>query len=85
MEPVNRKKRILLIHCGMDKRQVGAREECFDPEQGMVARAPITPLACVTLAALTPDTYDVDIWDEDLRGRSMRIRAWGTTTSSGCR
>ena len=69
MDPVTRKKRILLIHCAVDKRQVGAREECFDPEQGMVARASITPLGCVTIAALTPESYEVDIWDEDLRGQ----------------
>ncbi len=61
--------RILLVQCGPDRRHVDRETEDFDPERGLVKRATMTPLACATLAALTPDTFTVDIWDEELHGQ----------------
>ncbi|RYZ36782.1 MAG: radical SAM protein [Myxococcaceae bacterium] len=63
------KPRILLVQCGPDRRHVDRETEDFDPERGLVKRATMTPLACATLAALTPDTFSVDIWDEELHGQ----------------
>ncbi|APR88153.1 hypothetical protein A7982_13502 [Minicystis rosea] len=40
---------------------------------GLVRRdAPVVPIACATIAALTPDDYHVDIWDENLLGQIGR-------------
>ena len=63
------KKRILLIQCGLDRRQMFPREPRIDAELGFLDDGPIAPLGCATVAALTPDTYEVDIWDEDARGQ----------------
>ncbi|WP_147447280.1 radical SAM protein [Corallococcus sp. CA054B] len=63
------KPRILLVQCGPDRRHVDRETEDFDPERGLVKRATMTPLACATLAALTPDAFTVDIWDEELHGQ----------------
>jgi radical SAM superfamily enzyme YgiQ (UPF0313 family) len=63
------KKRILLIQCGLDERYSEAVVDGFDLEGRLVQRAPVTPLGCATLAALTPDHYEVHLWDEDLHGQ----------------
>jgi hypothetical protein len=64
------KKRILLIQCGATRRQFDVERFGFEPEVGLARYgAPNMPLACATIAALTPEQYDVDIWDENLRGQ----------------
>jgi len=68
MSSPSTKKRILLILCGRNQRHVGQREAVND-EGELVHLAPMTPLACATLAALTPEEYEVEIWDEELRGQ----------------
>ncbi|WP_437549651.1 radical SAM protein [Sorangium sp. So ce367] len=68
MPSLSKKKRILLILCGMDERHVD-RWEGVNSDGDLVACGPMTPLACATLAGLTPDHYDVEIWDEQLHGQ----------------
>lgn len=62
-------KRILLIQCGPDARYESFRKLSFEPEQGIFTQAAVVPLPCATLAALTPDHYHVDLWDENLQGQ----------------
>ena len=64
-----KKKRILLIQCGFGRRQVVSAEPRVDAELGFVEDGPLTPLGCATIAALTPESYEVDIWDEERRGQ----------------
>ena len=71
------KKRILLVLCGRGQRHVEPREAVTD-DGALTLLAPMTPLACATLAALTPDTYEVDIWDEDLKGQIHASTPLGT-------
>jgi hypothetical protein len=56
MLPVAAKKRILLILCGRDQRHLD-RLESVNGEGEIIQQAPMTPLACATLAALTPEHY----------------------------
>ncbi|HYH95732.1 radical SAM protein [Hyalangium sp.] len=62
------KKRILLILCGRDQRYFDRWESVNDAGE-IVYLAPMAPLACATIAGLTPDHYEVEIWDEELRGQ----------------
>lgn len=68
MRPAAAKKRILLVLCGRDQRHVDRLESVNDAGE-LIPQAPMTPLACATLAAMTPEHYEVDIWDEELRGQ----------------
>lgn len=62
-------RRILFIQCGPDARYESFRKLSFDPERGLTPQAAVMPLPCATLAALTPEHYRVEIWDENLQGQ----------------
>jgi radical SAM superfamily enzyme YgiQ (UPF0313 family) len=72
------KKSILLIQAGADQAMQeawGDGEQAvfghvdFDDQTGEVRyKYYTTPIAVSTLAALTPEGYDVDLWDENLQG-----------------
>jgi len=64
-----KKKRILLIQCGFDRREMASAEPRVDAEFGFIDDGPIAPLGCATIAALTSDAYEVHIWDEERRGQ----------------
>ncbi|APR78046.1 Hypothetical protein A7982_03393 [Minicystis rosea] len=71
------KKRILLVQCGPGPGPLHGDADIerfgFEPDRGLERReAPVVPIACATIAALTPDDYHVDIWDENLLGQIKR-------------
>lgn len=71
------KKRILLVQCGPGPGPLHGDADIarfsFEPAQGLVRRdAHVVPIPCATIAALTPDDYHVDIWDENLLGQLRR-------------
>ena len=62
-------KRILLVNPAIDS-DIEAFQEFFKPMRSVWGkRANMAPLPLATLAALTPDHIEVDIWDEDVHGR----------------
>lgn len=62
-------KRILLVNPDTDS-TVDAFREFFAPMLDFFEKkAYLVPLPLATLAALTPDEWEVDIWDEPVRGR----------------
>jgi hypothetical protein len=66
----SKKKRILLVQVGPRAEDTSLDRWSLDPDRGWVHYdAPMMPIACATIAALTPDDYDVEIWDENLRGQ----------------
>lgn len=66
----SKKKRILLIQCGPRAEDAFLDRWSGDPDRGWVRYdASMLPIACATIAGLTPDGYEVEIWDEHVRGR----------------
>jgi radical SAM superfamily enzyme YgiQ (UPF0313 family) len=66
----SKKKRILLIQCGPRAEDAALDRLGLDPDRGWVRHdAPMLPIACATIAGSTPDGYDVEIWDEHIRGQ----------------
>src|SRR5262249_54873889 len=65
-----KKKRILLIQCGSSPAEESLERFAPDAERGLTRYdAPMVPISCATIAAMTPDAYDVEIWDENVLGQ----------------
>ncbi len=70
------KSKILLVNPGVDS-EVEAFRDFFTPMLSFWdKRAYMTPLPLATLAALTPDEFEVDIWDEPVHGYVDETMDW---------
>lgn len=66
----SKKKRILLVQVGPCAEDAVLDRFSRDPDRGWVRYdACMVPISCATIAGLTPDGYDVEIWDEYARGQ----------------
>ncbi|MEK6798086.1 MAG: alpha/beta fold hydrolase [Planctomycetota bacterium] len=60
--------RILLVQPKFDSEFAKARQFAKASMDGEAVQTLMTPLNLATIAALTPDDFDVDIWDEGAKG-----------------